>query len=46
MIKGNYFRGKKHLEQYINGENKWVADQHIKFHLKEKKIKKLTTKKD
>jgi large subunit ribosomal protein L19e len=22
MIKGNYFRGKKHLEQYINGENK------------------------
>lgn len=22
MIKGNYFRGKKHLEEYINGENK------------------------
>jgi large subunit ribosomal protein L19e len=21
-IKGNYFRGKKHLEEYINGENK------------------------
>jgi len=22
MIKGNYFRGKKHLEEYISGENK------------------------
>jgi ribosomal protein L19E len=22
MVKGNYFRGKKHLEEYINGENK------------------------
>jgi len=22
MIKGNYFRGKKHLEEYINGEKK------------------------
>ncbi|MFA5746340.1 MAG: 50S ribosomal protein L19e [archaeon] len=22
MVKGNYFRGKKHLEEYISGENK------------------------
>jgi large subunit ribosomal protein L19e len=22
MVKGNFFRGKKHLEEYINGENK------------------------
>jgi len=22
-VKGNYFRGKKHLEEFINGENKW-----------------------
>jgi hypothetical protein len=36
MIKGNYFRGKKHLEEFVKGENKWLVVQHLKFRLKEK----------
>jgi len=47
MINGNYFRGKKHLEEYISsGEKKWHQDQHIKLHLKEEESKRQTTRKD
>jgi hypothetical protein len=46
MIKGNYFRGKKHLEEYISGENKWHQDQLIKLSSKEELNKKQIIRKD